>query len=141
MKNRKCIGVLVLLMVIASPLFAVPPPTPQLTADCLAPVYASDQLLCEDPQLRALDAQMVELLQAFAIEEPASPVLNGQQEWFQQSRKCAFESAHRECLLQAYCVRLQELSAALQPEETEQPGCTKCPAREQTADENFPDCT
>lgn len=35
---------------------AVPPPIAQRSADCAHPVYASDQLVCTDPELRAIDA-------------------------------------------------------------------------------------
>jgi uncharacterized protein len=93
-------------------LFAVPPPVQQLTADCAAPVYASDQLVCEDPELRMLDARMAELLYPAPGELPEASVEGEQAEWFRQSRMCAFEPNHRECLVRAYCARLKQLTSA-----------------------------
>jgi hypothetical protein len=42
---------LLLAMLLAPGVAAVPPPVEQVTADCKAPVYASDHLVCSDPAL------------------------------------------------------------------------------------------
>ena len=39
----------------------VAPPAEQFTADCAAPTYATDMLVCDDPGLRALDAELARL--------------------------------------------------------------------------------
>jgi hypothetical protein len=51
---RQLLGGLLLFLNIA-PTAAVPPPTTQIASDCVAPTYASDMLVCEDPELRGLD--------------------------------------------------------------------------------------
>jgi hypothetical protein len=43
-----------------APVAAVPPPPEQVAANCDAPTYASDMLVCFDADLRVLDARMRE---------------------------------------------------------------------------------
>lgn len=89
----------------------VPPPPEQIGADCARPVYASDQLVCSDPLLRALDALNVQrsaqidaaaLGNAVHIESPA--------DWFRRRARCAFDNRHPACLVDAYRDRLLVLS-------------------------------
>lgn len=53
----------------------VPPPGGQVSADCAAPVYATDQLVCADPGLRALDAQMLRLWRMAEARHPRDGAL------------------------------------------------------------------
>lgn len=46
------------LLLLAAPAVAVPPPLPQIAANCDSPTYASDMLVCGDVSLRGLDARM-----------------------------------------------------------------------------------
>jgi uncharacterized protein len=98
----------IFLLTLISPALAnaVPPPPAQLTADCEAPTYASDMLVCVDAGLRELD-----LLLAMRIGQREESVADASgnesdQDWFRRSRLCAFETDHRECLVEAYCLRL-----------------------------------
>lgn len=93
--------------------FAVPPPVEQLTADCNRPVYASDQLVCEDGELRSLD----EKLAGQVRDKPQLGTLKGstyyeaQSAWFKRRSLCAMKSSHRQCLLTAYAERIRIVDA------------------------------
>jgi hypothetical protein len=89
----------------------VPPPVAQLTADCVHPVYASDQLVCSDADLARLDYDMVRLLAA--DEPPTGPWIEAQETWFRRSRMCAFQAGHAACLAAAYRERIGLLRAAV----------------------------
>jgi uncharacterized protein len=41
---------------------AIPPPLEQVAADCVAPTYATDQLVCADAELKEMDRVMRERL-------------------------------------------------------------------------------
>jgi uncharacterized protein len=84
---------------------AVPPPVEQRTANCIAPVFASDMLVCSDPELRALDDQLRTILAARAGIHPPG-LEEDDSQWFPRRSRCAFQEAHRACLLQAYRERL-----------------------------------
>lgn len=92
---------------------AVPPPAEQLTANCVAPVFASDQLVCADPELRALDDQLRKIL-AVRAGMQGEGLAESDYQWFLRRSRCAFQEAHRACLLQAYQERLALLQAATQ---------------------------
>lgn len=81
--------------------YALPPPPVQVTADCAAPTYASDMLVCEDAELRALDDRLAGLTDA-GVDDAA---------WFRHSRRCAFEADQRACLTLAYCLRIALLDS------------------------------
>lgn len=83
---------------------AVPPPVEQQTADCLRPVFATDQLVCADPALRALDSELATQLAAGPA--PTSRWIETQQQWFLRRSRCAFAEDHGACTLAAYCERL-----------------------------------
>jgi hypothetical protein len=85
---------------------AVPPPPEQLTADCEAPTFASDMLVCEDAGLRELDRSLALRIEQREDAETGASADESDQDWFTRSRLCAFETDHRECLVTAYCLRL-----------------------------------
>jgi uncharacterized protein len=66
---------------------AVPPPATQTTADCARPVYASDQLVCGDTELRQLDARLAAIL-----DMPAAPngsaLIESDDQWFRRRSRC-----------------------------------------------------
>lgn len=108
-------ALVIFVLVTSAPLLeAVPPPPPQVRADCTEPSYASDQLVCADAELLELDRLLGSLI------ERGGPVVSDagdDEDWFRRSRRCAFDTAHRECLMAAYCLRL----AVLAPPEEEGP--------------------
>lgn len=100
---------------------AVPPPVEQFTANCATPVYATDQLVCGDPALKAQDAAM-----AASLARLGGPPIDGfapwresQAAWFKRRSLCAFEAAHRQCVLDAYAERLEVLGALAKTPVTE----------------------
>jgi uncharacterized protein len=97
----------------AGPANSVPPPPEQLHADCASPTYASDQLICSDPQLTAMDRQMAAdlLSTGQAAIEPASPFIEAQADWIRRRSLCAMRSDHALCLEHAYDERIAVLAA------------------------------
>lgn len=89
---------------------AVPPPAEQQTADCTAPVFATDQLVCSDPALRALDTELAARLAD--APEPASRWIEPQWQWFRRRSRCAFAEDHAACAEAAYRERLSLLRPA-----------------------------
>lgn len=83
---------------------AVPPPLPQRTADCSRPVYASDQLLCAEPELRVMDRRLATLMSLQSV--PQGAWIEDPESWFKRSRLCAMARDHRVCLIDAYRERL-----------------------------------
>jgi uncharacterized protein len=102
MRNEFCL----LIMVIPALAGAVPPPSVQLTADCEAPTYASDMLVCEDAGLRELDRSLALRIEQREEAETGASADESDLDWFRRSRLCAFEPDQRECLVTAYCLRL-----------------------------------
>lgn len=100
----------------ASAQMPVPPPVEQSTADCARPVYASDQLLCDDPELRQLDTQLAAVLRVPAAWNGSS-LIESDSQWFKRRSRCAFETDHRACLVQSYRDRLAFLESATQMRE------------------------
>jgi hypothetical protein len=98
--------VLLMLLFGSLPAAAVPPPPVLATADCDAPSYASDQLVCGDAELLALDRLLAARIAERDGADDGYSDGDADLEWFQRSRRCAFEADHRECLLAAYCLRL-----------------------------------
>jgi hypothetical protein len=87
---------------------AVPPPPLQIGADCERPSYASDQQVCAEPALRALDQQVREAWLALAANGQAaapSAWLEAQDAWFRRRSRCAFVERHVGCLQAAYAER------------------------------------
>ena len=93
----------------------IAPPLPQSLADCTHPVYATDQLVCSDPQLRVLDQSLAELLTDYRLDEQLEPGLEDQQAWFRRSRMCAFQKDHVGCVGEAYRDRIAILKALSTP--------------------------
>ncbi len=91
---------------------AVAPPTDQTTADCAAPTYATDMLVCDDPDLRALNAELARLwaqVEAGSSGDPAAA--EAQAVWFRERSLCAFQEDHRGCTESAYRARIAALRA------------------------------
>lgn len=89
----------------------VPPPVEQSTADCARPTYASDQLVCDDAELRVLDQQLEALLKQL------TPIIPGafqesDEQWFKRRSRCAFEVEHKKCLSEAYTDRFAVIETA-----------------------------
>jgi uncharacterized protein len=88
----------------------IAPPVEQVSADCTAPTYATDRLVCADPGLRALDAELERLwARAEAAGRVAVSVQQAQADWFRQRSLCAFRDDHRGCVEGAYRARIAEL--------------------------------
>lgn len=83
---------------------AVPPPAEQFTADCENPVFATDQLVCADPSLRRMDAQLADGMTGFV--RSMSRWIEPQSAWYLRRSRCAFEAGHRSCAMSAYAERL-----------------------------------
>jgi uncharacterized protein len=90
---------------------AVPPPVEQYSANCAAPSYASDQLVCGNPALLDLDRQVVAALAdaGQAAVNPASPMIEAQADWFKRRSLCAMKAEHTACLTAAYGERIAVL--------------------------------
>lgn len=91
---------------------AIPPPPDQVSANCLEPTYASDSLVCGDDELRELDHLLLERISTDRGTRSAEAGFESHEDWFRRSRLCAFEAAHSDCLLAAYCWRLALLAGA-----------------------------
>lgn len=89
----------------------VPPPVEQSTADCARPTYASDQLVCNDAELRVFDQRLQALL------KQRTPIIPGvfqesDEQWFKRRSHCAFEVEHKKCLSEAYTDRFAVIETA-----------------------------
>lgn len=89
----------------------IAPPLPQGVADCVHPTYATDQLVCSDPALRAADRELAGLLAALPAGRMAGHWIEDQQAWFARSRRCAFQENHTACVDAAYRERIGVLRA------------------------------
>lgn len=98
---------------LAGPLHAVPPPPEQFTADCARPVYASDRLVCQTPDLLEVDRKLAAKIAAPDTVAPSADngFAEGHGEWFRRRSRCAMQVEHRECLLAAYADRSDTLEA------------------------------
>ena len=99
---------------------AVPPPPEQFTADCLAPTYASDVVVCGDEALLAMDQELRRLYEPLheALETTSAAALldaqalvESQDAWFRRRSLCAFSERQADCLRAAYEERLRVLEA------------------------------
>ncbi len=90
---------------------AVPPPPDQVVADCSHPTYASDMLVCGDPELLGLDRQVADALERIRPATVATPasLLETQEAWFRRRSRCAFSAQHAGCLKAAYSERVMVL--------------------------------
>lgn len=79
---------------------AIPPPPEQSFVDCSQPVYAADQLVCDDPELLAMERRLKELVGQIDLDAVAAadPGFETQPEWFRRRALCAFASAQTACL-------------------------------------------
>lgn len=104
-------------MILAIALLFIPPPVEQFQANCTAPTYATDMLVCGDPELKARDAEMGALL-AQAGEAPVegrAPLLEPQADWLKRRSLCAMKANGRQCTVQAYNERIAILREMLAP--------------------------
>lgn len=91
----------------------VAPPADQTTADCAAPTYATDMLVCDDPDLRALDAKLAQIWAQAEARSGGDPAAADEQAaWFRERSLCAFQENHRACAESAYRARIAALQAA-----------------------------
>lgn len=104
----------------------VPPPVPQATADCGNPVYASDQLVCGDAQLRDIDRRLASVLDQRRFADQR--LLEGDQSWFRRRSRCAFAEAHRACLIAAYAERAALVDAMARAPAAAMPARCTAPA-------------
>jgi uncharacterized membrane protein len=90
---------------------AVPPPPDQIVADCTHPTYASDVIVCGDPELLGLDRQVADALKRIRSAAEATPasLLEAQDAWFRRRSRCAFSAQHADCLRAAYSERVRVL--------------------------------
>jgi len=112
--RRVLVGVLLSIAWLApGEAIAVPPPPEQVAADCDAPTYASDQLVCHDPELLELDRRMRSLLAQLDLEAVAAARrdVESQPSWFRRRSLCAFADAHAACLRAMYVDRISTLEA------------------------------
>lgn len=86
---------------------AVPPPVEQVAADCAHPTYATDLLVCHDPVLRAMDAD----LRSLPAPSMSTGLLESRADWFRRSRRCAFQATDRSCTQAAYVEALTVATA------------------------------
>jgi uncharacterized protein len=92
---------------------AIPPPPVQAVADCERPTYASDQLVCADAELLALDRKLRDLLATVDLASRIAPasLVEAQEAWFVRRSRCAFSESHAACLGAAYDERIAVLTA------------------------------
>ncbi len=113
---------------------AVPPPPVQTVADCDRPTYASDQLVCADAALRALDHELRDLLATVELPSRVAPasLVEPQEAWSRRRSLCAFSETHAACLKTAYSERIALLAmvdpaAAAATRGTEAATCDNAP--------------
>lgn len=107
---------MVLMLLMATPQASpVPPPITQMTADCVHPVYATDMLVCGDPELLALDNLLKSARAATPVADNDGHLIEEQAAWFRRSRRCAFLTDHRACAVAAYGERLMVIAPAASP--------------------------
>lgn len=99
---------------------AVPPPPEQFAADCLAPTYASDVVVCGEEALLAMDRELRQLYEPLheALEATSAAAMldthalvETQDAWFRRRSLCAFSERQADCLRAAYEERLRVLGA------------------------------
>lgn len=103
----------------------IAPPVIQQTADCARPTYATDQLVCADPELRALDQSLAGLVGQMPAQADI-PWLESQDAWLRRRSLCAFKTDHRGCAQDAYQTRIAELEVIAHPRRGETP--LRCPS-------------
>lgn len=90
---------------------AVPPPVVQWTANCTAPVYATDRLVCGDAELARADDAMISWLGRWRPPpvDGFAPWRESQEAWLKRRSLCAFRTSHRQCVVDAYAERMAVL--------------------------------
>ena len=101
-----------LLATAAAPAAAlIPPPPSQTGVDCDAKVYAVDTIVCEDPDLLAMDQAVQRAIADLGLEPAESATYEAHEAWFRRRGLCAMVETARECLAAAYSERLAILTA------------------------------
>lgn len=103
----------------------IPPPPTQTGVDCNAKVYAVDTIVCENPDLLAMDQAVQRAIADIGPEPAESAAYEAHETWFRRRGLCAMVETARECLAAAYSERLAVLAALRTP--TTQASGSGCP--------------
>ncbi len=137
MRRLRCAAIAAILWTAAvapargqGPPSAIPPPPYQRTADCTAPTYATDALVCGDTTLLETDWQLVRLYDAaettgLRIE---GALTESSTEWLRRRSRCAFSPNHRACVVAAYRERMSVVQALLAARAGTAPLTVRCGA-------------
>jgi uncharacterized protein len=117
-------GALASLVIACSAAAFIPPPPPQNGVDCNAKVYAIDTVVCDDPDLLAMDRAVRSTSDAGA-EPPESRFFEAHETWFRRRGLCAMVEKARDCVAAAYSERLA-IQKALGTNPTPAPTEMKC---------------
>lgn len=99
-------GALTSLVMAGSAAAFIPPPPPQSGVDCNAKVYAIDTVVCDDPDLLAMDRAVRRATIDAGAEPPDSAVFEAHETWFRRRGLCAMVETARDCVAAAYSERL-----------------------------------
>jgi uncharacterized protein len=85
----------------------------QSVADCERPIYASDQLVCADAELLALDRKLRDLLATVDLQARVAPasLIEPDDLWFRRRSLCTFSERHAACLKAAYSERIAVITS------------------------------
>lgn len=119
------------LLAIAAPPAAalIPPPPNQTGVDCNAKIYAVDTIVCENPDLLAMDQALQRAIADFGPEPAESSAYEAHETWFRRRGLCAMIETARDCVVAAYSERLTVLTAMRfpPPSEAEDVTCSPTP--------------
>lgn len=104
-------GALAALVAAGSAAALIPPPPPQAGVDCSAKVYAVDTIVCENPDLLAMDQAVQRETIDAALAPAESALFEAHDSWFRRRGLCAMVETARECVAAAYSERLAILKA------------------------------
>ena len=99
-------GALASLVIVGSAAAFIPPPPSQSSVDCNAKVYAIDTVVCDDPDLLAMDRAVQRATIDAGAEPPESAFFEAHETWFRRRGLCAMVEAARDCVAAAYSERL-----------------------------------
>lgn len=118
-------GALTSLVMCGSAAAFIPPPPPQSGVDCNAKVYAIDTVVCDDPDLLAMDRAVQRSTSDASAEPPESTFFEAHETWFRRRGLCAMVETARDCVAAAYSERLA-IQKALRAYSTSAPTEMKC---------------
>jgi hypothetical protein len=133
-RRRRCAAFVVALWTAAAPArgqdapAAIPPPPEQRTADCTAPTYATDALVCGDATLLETDRELVRLYDAAATTgvRIEGALAESSTDWLRRRSRCAFSPDHRACVVAAYRERMSVVQALLATRAGSAPLTVRC---------------